>query len=294
MTYKSWAAVLRVQGIHGHMSQRQYARPKRRPGMNRAWRISEAASKRALGRAEEDTLVPASPEVTVLEASSHSWWAERIDTRLTVSDAGETVPVSHTIDIEPVLGVDLGKRHHEVAKLLFAGFGTRIFGMGLDPEDVLQEVFKGILIRNRGRGAFDPRKASFGHYVHMVCGCVLSNYQRTINRIRRHEQIGVSGYGEDGEWQANGLDLSSLPDPKAVTDGMADALVWEDFLGAVRASREGRVFDRNVAAAIAPLVWEGRGRKEIAGIMGLHRAVVSKALSLLRRVATTWMEAVPT
>jgi len=290
-TFRSWRSLLReTQGVQGHMSTDQYCRPRKRPGFGRTqWGFTVARSQRALDRAE--ATIPAKPEVTVLEAVTHGWWAERIDARLTVPEAGQVVAVSPAVTLEPVLGIDLGRRHNEVAKLLFAGFGPRIFGMGFDPDDVLQEVYKGILIRNRGRCAFDPRKASFGHYVHMVCGCVLSNYQRAQGRVRRFEQVGIAGFAPDGDWQADGIDLSNLPDPKAVTDGMADALIWEDFLTALRGSREGRPHDRDVAVSIVPLVRQGLGRKEIAAIMGLHRAVVSKALSLLRRVALVWQEA---
>jgi predicted HAD superfamily Cof-like phosphohydrolase len=62
-------------------------------------------------------------------------------------------------------GIDLAERGHEVAKLIFKGYGKRIYQEGLDPQDVLQEVYKGILIRNNGKGAFDPERSSFSHYV---------------------------------------------------------------------------------------------------------------------------------
>ena len=71
------------------------------------------------------------------------------------------------------LGIDLSVRGHEVRKLMWAGFGHKILRAGYDPEDVLQEVFRGLIARNKGTCPWDARKSSFGHYVHLVIGCVL-------------------------------------------------------------------------------------------------------------------------
>jgi len=56
------------------------------------------------------------------------------------------------------IGVDLQKRHEEVRKLFYAGYSNRVHKYGYDPEDVLQEIFRGILIRNRGKCPYDPAK----------------------------------------------------------------------------------------------------------------------------------------
>ncbi len=85
------------------------------------------------------------------------------------------------------VGIDLERRGHEVRKLFFAGFGHRIKKHGYDPEEVLQEVYQGLLVRNRGKCPFDPAKSSFGHYVHMVAECIINNYHRKHNRRRMNE-----------------------------------------------------------------------------------------------------------
>lgn len=95
----------------------------------------------------------------------------------------------------PRLGIDLAARGHEVRKLMWAGFGHKILRAGYDPEDVLQEVFRGILARNIGKCPWDARKSSFGHYVHMVIGCVLTNYHRKQQSVRGSEVIGARGSG---------------------------------------------------------------------------------------------------
>jgi DNA-directed RNA polymerase specialized sigma24 family protein len=73
----------------------------------------------------------------------------------------------------------------DVKRLFLAGYGKLLHMKGLDVEDVLQEVYMGLLIRNSGDGAWDPAKSSFGHYVHMVCGSVVLNYVSKQKRVHR-------------------------------------------------------------------------------------------------------------
>ena len=98
------------------------------------------------------------------------------------------------------LGIDLENRSHEVRKLFFAGFGKQCYAAGYDPEDVLQEIYRGLLARNKGICPFDPAKSSFGHYVHMVCGCVVANYHRKMNKLKQREQVGIMGFDENLLW----------------------------------------------------------------------------------------------
>jgi len=115
-----------------------------------------------------------------------------------ISVAAPTVIINGSSDLsieEPPKGIDLAKRGHEVRKLFYAGYGRRVAKYGYDPEDVLQEIYQGILVRNQGKCPFDPSKSSFGHYVHMICGCIVSNYRRRYSRLERNEQFGVPGIG---------------------------------------------------------------------------------------------------
>lgn len=82
----------------------------------------------------------------------------------------------------PSIGIDLSKRGVEVRKLFYAAFAHGLAKDGYDPEECLQEVYKGLLTRNRGTCPFDVRKSSFGHYVHIVTRCVLANYIRKERR----------------------------------------------------------------------------------------------------------------
>lgn len=122
----------------------------------------------------------------------------------TVWDILDQTPDCQPPSVVVPLGIDLTKRGHEVRKLLYAGFSLRLARGGHDPEEVLQEVYRGILARNVGKCPFDARKASFGHYVHLVITGVLCNYHKKEVRRKSVEQIGVNGHcgstGEHGSW----------------------------------------------------------------------------------------------
>jgi hypothetical protein len=93
------------------------------------------------------------------------------------------------------LGIDLSIRGHEVKKLFYAGgFTGTLNREGIDPDEFLQEVYRGLLARNRGTCPWDHKKSSFGHYVHIVIRCVLSNYLR-----RERVRAGRETVTEDGE-----------------------------------------------------------------------------------------------
>lgn len=195
-----------------------------------------------------------------------------------------------SVDAEPVLGIDLTKRGHEVRKLLFAGFGHRMLRGGYDPDDVLQEVYRGILARNQGTCPFDARKSSFGHYVHMVCGCVLANYHRKKSRTREFEQIGMyNPLAEEGcvdaaeaavdvtTWDSGASPELSVGRDKAI-ESLQEHILSFDETASIS----------TLAAEVVPLVFVGMTRSEIAKVKGLSPAKVGRALAFLREASVGW------
>ena len=182
---------------------------------------------------------------------------------------------------EPRLGIDLDNRAHEVQKLLFAGFGSRIFSSGYDPQEVLQEVYKGLLARNRGRCPWDARKSSFGHYVHMVCSCVLMNYHRKECRRRSREQVGVTVQGTVG-------DVSEVADAGAMFRCDREVPEWaiQDLRAHLQSQGRGR--EGRVAAALIPLARAGYSRMEMALALGVSKAQVSRSMSFLKEQVRVW------
>lgn len=109
----------------------------------------------------------------------------------------QTDPKARDYGHIPGGGIDLALRGHEVRKILYKCFGGKLRAGGYDPEEVLAEVYKGLLIRNEGKCPWDPTKSSFGHYVYMVCNGVLGNYHQKVQRRRRVIQTGLRSFNED-------------------------------------------------------------------------------------------------
>lgn len=179
-------------------------------------------------------------------------------------------------DPNKVLGIDLAKRGHEVRKLLFAGFGSKIKAAGYDPDDVLQEVYKGILVRNHGKCPFDPTKASFGHYVHMVCDCVVSNYHRQMTRQRRVEPLADENDELAMEMAEGSLGVET------------SEMVIEDFSRLLEEDTPWGNMGPSLTTRIVPLVHAGYGRTEIAEMLNISKTAVSKALAEIRQGARHW------
>lgn len=188
----------------------------------------------------------------------------------------------------PQLGIDLAKRAHEVRKLLFAGFGRRMYLSGYDPEDVLQEVYKGLLVRNAGKCPWDPRKSSFGHYVHMVCSCVLSNYHRKQHRVHEIEQVGLPNPSgkEDGQ---GSMDVGSHPMVVASTTvEEQDFLLQEEAASLTDFLMDSPAPEGHLAIKVLPLLLSGTPREAMAPALGVSKASIGRAIAFLRTQATEW------
>ena len=190
------------------------------------------------------------------------------------------------------VGIDLVNRAGEVKKLLFSGFGRKIFGAGYDPEDVLQEVYRGILARNRGKCPWDPSKSSFGHYVYMVCSCVLSNYHRKQKRHREHEQIGVASYGSDGDYGYHDVSCSTTIPSRETWDQnqFQVSQAVDDLADFMLELPRGTSPEATMAMKVLPYITEGVTRANIAETLGVSQAAVSRAVSFLRKAASQWRD----
>lgn len=197
-------------------------------------------------------------------------------------------PVTRLVARDTKVGIDLAVRGKEVRKLLFAGFGSRIIRSGYDPEDVLQEVYRGLLARNNGKCPFDARKSSFGHYVHMVCECILNNYHRKESRKREFEQIGVSAPAalQDDAGSSGQVDAAEMAESavghEAQHQGMGDALERMRFF------LLDYDIDPDVGVRIAQLLSEGHTRREIATEMKISMNELGKLIEELQDALKNW------
>lgn len=195
-------------------------------------------------------------------------------------------PLPLVVATEQGLGIDIQARGHEVRKILFKGFSSTINRYGLDPDDTLQDIYKGLMARNAGRCPFDARKSSFGHYVHMVCACILSNLIRKKKRQDEHEQVGVfspqsgdENYGHtvDAAVAARSDRHSGVQD-HSPDEGVRTQKAVGSLLAIVGPEHAG------LAERVIPLLMEGRSRADIVKIVGREQA--DQALSILKIAGT--------
>lgn len=194
-----------------------------------------------------------------------------------------------TIVVKGAKGIDLEARGHEVAKLLYAGFHSWIYSAGYDFDDVLQEVYRKILVANQGRAPWDPRKSSFGHYVHLVCRSALSNFHRKQARISSKEQLGLPGEGPSGTWGMQGIDVANTNNRRYAT--ASGGSVRNPVLDLQRYILRGPYAthrDAGLAAKLVPYIQEGYTLKEAAGKLSVERSAIGRAMKLLRTCAAAW------
>lgn len=94
-------------------------------------------------------------------------------------------------------GVNLGDPDVKglVDRIFWARFAQQVRATGMDPEDGLQEVYKGLLGRNRGKRPWSPEVSSLSNYVFIVTTSVVRNIADSQRRAKRRGwQVGV---GED-------------------------------------------------------------------------------------------------
>lgn len=185
-------------------------------------------------------------------------------------------------------GIDLDRRYNEVRKLLYATYGATIQREGFDFEEILQCVYQGLLVRNRGRCPWNPRVGSFGHYVVMVSGCVFANYRKKARRNARREQIGVRSYADK---QAVFVDAAVAAQEE--TDAQAFQLsevveTMEDLADYILTNEPKKRPLVDLSLTVLPLLYQGLSRGEIAEALDLKVSQVGRALGYLRDNAREW------
>jgi len=89
------------------------------------------------------------------------------------------------------LGIDVEKHQEDIKKLFYKRQGPKLLNSGVNTEEILQEVFKGILIRNKGKCPYNPEKSAMSTYIVMVIDCITMNYMNKYRRISERFLPGV-------------------------------------------------------------------------------------------------------
>jgi DNA-directed RNA polymerase specialized sigma24 family protein len=197
--------------------------------------------------------------------------------------------------IDGIVGIELDEiskrsgskfKADEVRRLLWRGFAGKMLSQGYDPDDVLQEVYRGLLVRNKGKCPWDGRKSTFGHYVHMVISCVLTNYHRKQVRRIDKDAVPLDGPGRDGEERVT--DVGQYGSCKIEHGSeLGDMLAIEQLADYLRGLPEESP-EAELGREILPLVASGHQRGEIVRETGRRPSLVSRALAWLRRQTALW------
>lgn len=89
---------------------------------------------------------------------------------------------------EPPFGMDVGAYHLDIRRIFFHFFARSVINAGLEPEDVLQEIYLGIHRRQKPgmKSAYDPDRSSPSHYIHISCrSLMLHQIEKEDSRRRR-------------------------------------------------------------------------------------------------------------
>jgi DNA-directed RNA polymerase specialized sigma24 family protein len=195
--------------------------------------------------------------------------------------------------LDELVGIDLGEKSarrdstykaDEVRRLLWKGFAGKMLSQGYDPEDVLQEVYRGLLVRNKGKCPWDARKSTFGHYVFLVIGCVLTNYHR--KQVRRIDKDTVPlTMNKDGEQMADIGQFGSCSIEYGSELGEMLALdELAEYLEGLPDAGPEAILGRQILSLVA----SGHQRGDIVKKTGKKPSLVSRALAWLRRQTALW------
>lgn len=193
-------------------------------------------------------------------------WVPSMDVPMVLKELGRPIRRVKDGGVTGDVGIDLAVRGHEVRKLFYAGgFTGTLIREGIDPEDFLQEVYRGLLARDKGTCPWDAKKSSFGHYVHIVIKCVLSNYLRKDRRRTSHEDLTSDG---------------------SVVEAVGGISEGGDDFGRREVLRELFPTDWALAERIVSRVELGAGRKEVALELGVPVVQVDGVLKTIRECLT--------
>jgi len=146
---------------------------------------------------------------------------------------------------KPKLGIDVEEKKEDIRLLFYKRQAPSILKAGLDPEDILQEVYKGLLIRNQGKCPYDPEKSAFSTYVVMVMNCIVMN---VLNKHRKESERFMTGRDDDVACSYNAVSYSEDPSESMFLDEVRSSFkddllkVYDSLMEGLKQSQIGRRF----------------------------------------------------
>jgi hypothetical protein len=161
-----------------------------------------------------------------------------------------------------VVGIDIAKYENDIKKILYKRFGQMIAKNNLDPQDILQEVLKGIHARNQGKCPWDANKSTAGSYIYMVCRGIVLNQIRDLKSNPLHN---------------NTENLDSLDiDPTYIEEGFSDIGNLKEIL------ERGSELDK-LSAKMMPLFYKGSNQKEIMEDLNISKDIFKRGHENLKK-----------
>lgn len=103
------------------------------------------------------------------------------------------------------LGLDLRAHWLDIRRLVYSVHGKWCLDQALDPEEVISEVARRILVANQGRSPFDPARKTAAAYIVMQSRSAVSNLLDKRARRAKYEELGkhadISCDKDDQEWR---------------------------------------------------------------------------------------------
>jgi len=191
----------------------------------------------------------------------------------------------------PPTGIDVAEKAEDIARIFYSHFGSAASSYGYSLPDLLQDVYRAVLVRNKGKCPFDQNKGTFGHYVWRVCVCVFRNHHKREQRRRGRFVVGCRRL-QGSEWVDSDVAEAAVTREAADHDGALMELkeVSDDLLEWLEYQPDALSSTAGLAREALPLVLSGMRRSEIAETLGRKRHTVGYALAYLRRVTREWRE----
>jgi DNA-directed RNA polymerase specialized sigma24 family protein len=161
-------------------------------------------------------------------------------------------------------GFNIADKKKDIERIFYAFYAKRAVAEGLSVEDLLQQVFIGLISRNTKRGAWNPARGSFGSYIHLVIGSVYRNFRKKeISRGMKERLEVPKNYTESTTSDSDFLD------DKILLDSFKNWIKTKKGMG-------------DLAGDVTVLLSEGRKKKEIAEQLGINSTHLHKLIVNLK------------
>ena len=184
----------------------------------------------------------------------------------------ETLLIKEFEDLFSKKGINLETLYEDVRKIVISGFAKKV--KSSDLEDIIQEIYKGILIRNKGICPFDSNKSSFGSYVYMVSGCIIANYYQ---KKRKHPHFHEISDNTFNYYNPESGKTGETIDTLLLRDKLEEYL----FLNLEKTSENKEIWDKII---------RGYKLSEISRESEIPISRVSKKVKKIKQICAQWSE----